>query len=68
MEQSGFDLSHVAVKYGHEDDIARNIFEEARSGHYKTIVVGRQGKSLIKQTFGGGVTDHILCDAKGFAI
>ena len=30
LAQSGFDMSHVAVKYGHEDDIARNILEEAR--------------------------------------
>ena len=68
LAQSGFDMSHVAVKYGHEDDIARNILEEARSGHHETIVVGRQGTSRIKQIFGGGTTDHILRDAKGFAI
>jgi nucleotide-binding universal stress UspA family protein len=66
--ESGFDTSHVMVKYGHEDDIARNILEEARSGCYDTIVVGRQGTSRIKQIFGGGTTDHILRNAKGFAI
>ncbi len=32
LAQSGFDRSHVALRYGHEDDIARNILEEARSG------------------------------------
>ena len=68
LAQSGFDMSHVAVKYGHEDDIARNILEEAGSGQHETIVVGRQGTSRIKQIFGGGVTDHLLRDAKGFAI
>jgi nucleotide-binding universal stress UspA family protein len=68
LTELGFDTSHVTVKYGHEDDIARNILEEARSGHYETIVVGRQGTSRIKQIFGGGVTDQILRDAKGFAI
>ena len=68
LAQSGFDLSHVAVKYGHDDNIARNILEEARSGHYDTIVVGRQGTSRIKQIFGGGTTDHVLHAAKGFAI
>ena len=61
-------MSHVAVKYGHEDDIARNILEEARSGHHETIVVGRHGMSRIKRIFGGGVTDQLLRDAKGFAI
>ncbi len=68
LAQSGFDMSHVAVKYGHEDEIARNILEEARNGHYDTIVVGRQGTSRIKQLFGGGTTDRVLRDAKGFAI
>jgi nucleotide-binding universal stress UspA family protein len=68
LAQSGFDMSHVAVKYGHDDNIARNILEEARSGHHDTIVVGRQGTSRIKQIFGGGTTDHILRDAEGIAI
>jgi len=68
LAQSGLDMTHVAVKYGHEDDIARNILEEARSGQHETIAVGRQGTSRIKQIFGGGVTDQLLRDAKGFAI
>jgi nucleotide-binding universal stress UspA family protein len=68
MTQSGFDTSHVAMKFGHEDDVARNILEEARSGHHETIVVGRHGTSRIKRIFGGGVTDQVLRDAKGFAI
>ena len=68
LAQFGFDMSHVAVKYGHDDNIARSILEEARSGQHDTIVVGRQGISRIKQIFGGGTTDHILRDAKGFAI
>jgi nucleotide-binding universal stress UspA family protein len=68
MTQSGFDTSHVTMKFGHEDDVARNILEEARSGHHETIVVGRHGTSRIKRIFGGGVTDQLLRDAKGFAI
>lgn len=66
--ESGFDTSHVTLRFGHDDDIARNILEEARSGRYETIVVGRHGTSRIKQIFGGGVTDQLLRDAKGFAI
>lgn len=68
LAQSGFDRSHVALRYGHEDDIARSILEEARIGHHETIVVGRHGTSRIKRIFGGGVTDQLLRDAKGFAI
>lgn len=66
--QSGFDTGRVALKFGHEDDIAGNILEEARSGRHETIVVGRHGTSRIKRIFGGGVTDQLLRDAKGFAI
>ncbi len=68
LTQSGFDRSRVALKIGHEDDIARNILEEARAGRHETIVVGRHGTSRIKRIFGGGVTDQLLRDAKGFAV
>jgi nucleotide-binding universal stress UspA family protein len=68
LTQAGFDKNQVALKLGHEDDIARNILEEARNGRHETIVVGRHGTSRIKRLFGGGVTDQLLRDAKGFAI
>ena len=68
LTQSGFDRSQVAFKIGHEEDIARNILEEARDGKHETIVVGRHGTSRIKRLFGGGVTDQLLRDAKGFVI
>lgn len=68
LTQSGFDRSRVALKIGHEDDIAGNILEEARNGQHETIVVGRHGTSRVKRLFGGGVTDQLLRDAKGLAI
>ena len=68
LTQSGFDRSQVTFKIGHEDDIARNILEEARNGKHGTIVVGRHGTSRTKRLFGGGVADQLLRDAKGFAI
>jgi len=68
LTQSGFDRSRVTLRIGHEDDIARNILEEGRNGKHETIVVGRHGSSGIKRLFGGGVTDQLLRDAKGFAI
>ncbi|HJT21488.1 MAG TPA: universal stress protein [Nitrospira sp.] len=68
LAESGFDTSRVDLKFGHDDDIAENILEEARSGRHQTIVVGRSGASGIKRIFGGGVTDQLLRDAKGFAI
>jgi nucleotide-binding universal stress UspA family protein len=64
----GFDANQVTMTFGHEDDIAGNILEEARRGGHDTIVVGRHGTSRIKRMFGGGVTDQLLRQAKGFAI
>ncbi len=64
----GFDGNRVTMTFGHEDDIAGNILEEGRRGRYETIVVGRHGTSRIKRIFGGGVTDQLLRQAKGFAI
>ena len=68
LEKAGFDTFRVSVKFGHEEDVARNILEEAAAGKYETIVIGRHGASGIKHLFGGGVTDQVLRDAKDFAI
>jgi nucleotide-binding universal stress UspA family protein len=68
LEKSGFDTGRLSLKFGHEDDVARNILEEARNGHYTTIVVGRQGASGMTRMFGGGVTEHLLRNVKGLAI
>ncbi len=68
LNQSGFDMSRVTLTFGHEENIARNIVEVARTGHHETIVVGRRGTSRAKRIFGGGVTDQLLREAKGLAI
>ena len=68
LAQSGFDTRQVVLKFGHEDDIAANILEAAREGRHDTIAIGRRGTSRITRMFGGGVTDQVLRDAKGFAI
>lgn len=68
LNQSGFDTGRVTLKFGHEDDVANNILDEARIGQHETIVVGRHGTSRVKRVFGGGVTDQLLRDAKGFAL
>ena len=68
LTHSGVEKSRVELRIGHEEDIARNILEEGRSGKHDTIVVGRHGTSRVKRLFGGGVTDQILRDAEGFAV
>ena len=64
----GFEKSRVTLKFGHEGDIAKTILEEARMGSYTTIVLGRTGTSGVKRIFGGGITDHLLRDARGLAL
>ena len=68
LEKAGFPLNRVELKFRHEDDIARNILEEARSGAYSTVAVGRYGTSRTKRLFGGGVTDQLLREATGLAV
>lgn len=68
LVQCGFDQKRVTMKFGHEDNIAGNILEEARNGGHETIVVGRRGMSNMKRIFGGGVSDQLLRDAKGLTI
>jgi nucleotide-binding universal stress UspA family protein len=68
LAQAGFEGRQVALRTGHEEDVARNVLEEAERGNHDTIVVGRHGTSRVKRLFGGGVTDQILRDAKGFAV
>jgi len=68
LAETGFDPGGVALKFGHEDDVAGNILEEARVGGYDTIAVGRYGSSHMTRLFGGGVTDRLLRDAKGLAV
>jgi nucleotide-binding universal stress UspA family protein len=68
LVQLGFDANRIAVRFGHAGDIAKTILEEARSESHETIVVGRTGTSGITRIFGGGITDHLLRDARGMAL
>lgn len=68
LVRAGFDKNLVTLKFGHEDDIAKTILEEAAIGRHETIVVGRTGASGITRIFGGGITDRLLRDARGFAL
>jgi nucleotide-binding universal stress UspA family protein len=68
LERAGFAPDRVSVKFGYDEDVAQNILEEAKSRHCDTIVIGRHGTSGVRRLFGGGVTDQLLRNAKGFAI
>lgn len=66
--KTGFPLDRVTLKFGHEDDIAHTILNEARNGGYETIVVNRHSSNGIKRFFGGSITDQLLRDATGFTL
>lgn len=68
LAETGFDPSRVTLQFGHEDDVAGNIVEEARRGRYDTIALGRRHEASMAQLFGGGVTDRVLRDAKDLAV
>ncbi len=66
--KTGFPLDRVTLKFGHEDDIAHTILDEARTGGYGTIVVSRHGSNGMKRFFGGDITDQLLRDASGYTL
>lgn len=66
--KTGFPLDRVTLKFGHEDNIAQNILDEARNGSFGTIVVTRHGSNGLKRFFGGGITDQLLREASGYTL
>ncbi len=68
LGRTGFPLDRVTLKFGREDDIARNILNEARNGGYNTIVVTLRDSNGLRRLFGRGVTDKLLRDASGFTL
>ncbi|MEO8327170.1 MAG: universal stress protein [Nitrospirota bacterium] len=68
LEDAGLDGANIKLKFGYENNIARNILEVARSGRYATIVVGRHGRSGIKRFTWGGVTQRLLRTGSGLTI
>ena len=66
--KTGFPLDRVTLKFGHEDDIAHTILDEASNGGYETIVVTRHGSNGIKRFFCGGITDRLLRETHGVTL
>lgn len=68
LEKTGFPASRTSLKFGYEDDVVGTILEEARKGHYQTIVVGRHGVSGLRKFFFGGITRRLLQQAAGCTV
>jgi nucleotide-binding universal stress UspA family protein len=49
-------------------DAASDILKEARSGDYGTIILGRRGRSGVKEFFMGSVTSKVFQDCAGMAV
>lgn len=65
LERTGFNAAQIHLKFGYEEDVTRSILEEARTGRYRAIVVGRHRAAGFKRFFLGGVTNRLLRQATG---
>ena len=68
LGKAGFPLDRATTKFGHEEDVVRNILEEARAGNYGTVVVGRHRSQGTKRLFGKDTVEQLLRDAKDVAV
>ena len=68
LGKAGFPLDRAATSFGHEEDVVRNILEEARAGSYGTVVVGRHRSHGTKRLFGKDTVEQLLRDAKDLAV
>jgi nucleotide-binding universal stress UspA family protein len=57
--------SNFKVKSG---EVADAILEEARLGKCQTVIVGRRGRSRVKEFFLGSVSTRVVRMAKGCAV
>ena len=68
LQRSGFPRERVTLKFGHEDNIARSILDEARTGGFGTIVVSRHGANSKRRFLGAGIMDELLRTAAGVTL
>lgn len=62
--ESGFDEKKVTIKIDRKSsDVAGDIVKEAAAG-YHTIVMGRRGRSALKELFLGSISQKVLHAAK----
>ena len=49
-------------------DVAEDIIDEAATGAYDTVVMGRRGLGMAKTLLLGSITRKVVDGAKGFAV
>lgn len=61
--------SKISTKFSHcTSDVAGEIIKEAETGQYTTIVLGRKGKSSIKERLLGGTAEKVIRYVRNIAI
>ena len=68
LGKTGFPVDRATLQFGHEEDVVRNILEEAGAANCSTIVVGRHRNPGTKRLFGKDTVDRLLGEAKGFTV
>ena len=69
LVKQGFQAAQVAQKIRLDfNNVADGILEEARSGNYTTLVIGRCGASRVEHLLTGSVTAKIVSRGAGLAI
>ncbi len=69
LVQRGIKAEHIEHKIRLDfNNIADGILDEARSGHYTTLVIGRCGASRMEHLLTGSVTAKIVSRGAGLAI
>jgi nucleotide-binding universal stress UspA family protein len=67
--QSGLREEHIKTKVVEGSrSAAGDILREARSNSFGTIVLGRKGRSSVKEYFMGTTTSKVLEDSRGLAV
>lgn len=70
LENSGFNKNQITTKSVVEtlDVVADCILEEARTGGYQMLVMGRHGYSKTKRLIMGSVTNAVISHGSGLAV
>lgn len=69
LNQAGIPKDAVADKFTPKYyDVAEDILNEAETGGFDTIVMGRRGQGMAKALYLGSVTNKVVQKAKGCAV
>ena len=69
LQEQGVNGNQIETKTKSDvADVAESILEEARTGNYYTLVVGRCGLSARERYFTGSTTTSIINKGRGLAI